>query len=442
MREGREVTQVDAAVNLMSLVQSEGADRRSAPAQADRSSEPAEPFGNVLEKASETRETKAGEATRRDRPEDPRPEDADRAQEDESEDEEERRARKAREAGSRTEVVVPGGINLVVQPAEAAGQEVAEPQPPVAGGAVLPANGDAQGLPTPAQPAGDAASLEAQAKLEAMQAKIQATVPGGTGEEAGEQSQTLDRGAAAKAALERLAAGAKGESVQQKLAAAEQPGAGTQPGAGNASPKAESLVPVPGAVVEKPAEAQSAQITSSSGAERADGAQALAGLGKVEARAEGNPARDATGAGQSSEPAVNRQEIMDQVVRSARLHMERGLSRFEMRLEPPSLGRLKVVMDLKDGTLSINFRVESQAVKEAVQNSLPQLREALAAQGLTVDGFDVQGSGRGVPQNGDGRQEPAPGGRNSGNPDAPETEPATVRSEAVRAGNGLVDCWA
>jgi flagellar hook-length control protein FliK len=140
-------------------------------------------------------------------------------------------------------------------------------------------------------------------------------------------------------------------------------------------------------------------------------------------------------------PIVDRQAVVDQAVRFAKLSLEHGLSRFEMRLEPPGLGRLGVVMDLRDGGLNITFRVENEAVREALQNSLPQLRDALSGQGVNVSGCDVFSSARG------GRQQEgtvfqqvpgSPAGESFGS----DTGGASAEVQAVRAGRGLVDCWA
>ena len=102
-----------------------------------------------------------------------------------------------------------------------------------------------------------------------------------------------------------------------------------------------------------------------------------------------------------------------------------------------------VVMDLKDGALSVSFRVENEAVRELLQNSLPQLKTALSAQGVSVEGFDVHSSGH---QAGDesGTGPGSTAGRaadNAGNSDG-TIEAASAHAGAAVSDGGSVDYWA
>jgi len=338
------------------------------------------------------------------------------------------------------ELVVQGGINITL--------------PPVATGPGGTSN------VAPGGAAADLAAMQAQVQDASPQAVAADGPAGSAGEaQAGEHpnlTQTLDRGAALEAVVKASAAVAKEEASQKaaaeggrgKFEAVNQEAASKEPAPAAASETstAKDLKQMAAAVKgqealpETAAEMRPAPSSSQTGAERSE-SPAAAAADKVAVTSEGAPAREGPEAGRSPEPPVSRQQLADQVVRSARLNLERGLSRFEMRLEPPSLGRLGVVMDLKDGALSIIFKVDSQAVKEALQSSLPQLREALASQGLNVESFDVQGSGRGARQQDDSRPEPG-FGQWSGGSRAQEADGRSAGLEAVRAGSGLLDCWA
>ena len=136
---------------------------------------------------------------------------------------------------------------------------------------------------------------------------------------------------------------------------------------------------------------------------------------------------------------------MEQVVRSAQFNLEEGNSRFELRLRPPTLGRMAVTMDLKDGALSISFRVENEAVRELLQSSMPQLRVALAEQGVSLDGLDVQSFER------EAGEQQATGGNQSGVGRGPGSgtdarsdlldEPVATGADAP-VGKGALDYWA
>lgn len=141
--------------------------------------------------------------------------------------------------------------------------------------------------------------------------------------------------------------------------------------------------------------------------------QAVSAFGAT-GRTEQLATAEKAGAPEAEHPAqqhADRQAILDQVVRSARLHIERGATRFEMRMEPPRLGKVGVVMELRDGAMTISFRADTESVREILQNSLPQLKAALGAQGLNIDGLDVSASGHGRDgqANTDGRGVPGNG---------------------------------
>jgi len=64
-----------------------------------------------------------------------------------------------------------------------------------------------------------------------------------------------------------------------------------------------------------------------------------------------------------------------------------------MRLEPPQLGRLLVSLTIRDGVVTAAFRAENAEVRDLLQASLPQLKEALAEEGVTVGRFEAATSG-------------------------------------------------
>ena len=154
--------------------------------------------------------------------------------------------------------------------------------------------------------------------------------------------------------------------------------------------------------------------------------------------------------------------VIEQVVRSARLNVAEGSSRFELRLDPPSLGRMAVRLDLEAGALSVSFRVENDSVRDLLQGSLPQLRAALAAQGLTVERFEVAAMDRGEAEGGSlpadsggpnvegdhkesGERQAASGGSDAGAEDGTAgdgSRPEGGGVTALRTGNGAVDYWA
>lgn len=93
----------------------------------------------------------------------------------------------------------------------------------------------------------------------------------------------------------------------------------------------------------------------------------------------------------------------------------RGPNRITVRLVPPNLGELHLDVVFKDGAVSGHILAESQAVKQAIEANLAELRQQLANQGLNVDHLEVgvrqQPAESGEDQSGRGRTA-------SGGPDA------------------------
>ena len=62
----------------------------------------------------------------------------------------------------------------------------------------------------------------------------------------------------------------------------------------------------------------------------------------------------------------------------------RGDQQVDLRLHPAELGPLSISLNLNDGTTQAQFQVAHASVRTAVEQALPQLREALATQGIAL----------------------------------------------------------
>ena len=91
--------------------------------------------------------------------------------------------------------------------------------------------------------------------------------------------------------------------------------------------------------------------------------------------------------------------------------VEQGQERAELRLEPPSLGRMAIRVDVDGERLALSIQVQQGAAREALENALPRLREMVAEQGLSLGDVDISGgegeSGAGAAQ-GEGAPQPGP----------------------------------
>ncbi|MCC6573353.1 MAG: flagellar hook-length control protein FliK [Planctomycetes bacterium] len=84
--------------------------------------------------------------------------------------------------------------------------------------------------------------------------------------------------------------------------------------------------------------------------------------------------------------------VVEQVQRAMKtLTMRKGAGDVEARisLSPPSLGSLRLTVRVSDGELSGSVLTDNAAARHLLQTHLPELREALAQQGLTLGQFNV-----------------------------------------------------
>lgn len=118
----------------------------------------------------------------------------------------------------------------------------------------------------------------------------------------------------------------------------------------------------------------------------------------------------------------------------------------ELHLNPPNLGPLDVVLKISDNQATALFASPHGAVRDAVENALPKLREILADNGImlgnttisdqsprdrSMDGFMNQGFGTAA-QHGISDTAPEPSG----------SSPAATQTVPVRRHNGMVDTFA
>ncbi len=112
-----------------------------------------------------------------------------------------------------------------------------------------------------------------------------------------------------------------------------------------------------------------------------------------------------------------------------------------LQINPPQLGPVEITLTITDDRASVTFVSPHVVVRDAIENSLATLREALAGNGLELGHASVsQDSRTGTgahPQReaaGTGTQRTGPGQADLPSPDAQRTRPG--------AGHGLVDTFA
>jgi flagellar hook-length control protein FliK len=110
----------------------------------------------------------------------------------------------------------------------------------------------------------------------------------------------------------------------------------------------------------------------------------------------------------------------------------------ELRLNPPELGRLDVRISMSGSEASVQFSAHSGAVREAVEQALPRLREMLEQNGLSLAHADVSDHGPREGEREQGETRPMP---RAGLDTSPEAEPDGP-AVALRMHEGLLDRYA
>lgn len=132
-------------------------------------------------------------------------------------------------------------------------------------------------------------------------------------------------------------------------------------------------------------------------------------------------------------------EIGDRLVWMAGRHE----SRAELVLNPPQMGRIEVSLTVTGDQATATFVTASPAVREALENALPRLREALLEAGINLGqtqvGAESAGQSASDRENGDNSRRGQ--GEQAGNGEAAPIA-ATSPSQWLRGGRGMVDIFA
>ena len=111
----------------------------------------------------------------------------------------------------------------------------------------------------------------------------------------------------------------------------------------------------------------------------------------------------------------------------------RGDQQVDLRLHPAELGPLSISLNLNDGTTQAQFQVAHASVRAAVEQALPQLREALATQGIALGQASVSDQSSRQASGGQSQRDPQP---QSASAAVSRTEPTPVQ-QVVLSGSAI-----
>ena len=108
----------------------------------------------------------------------------------------------------------------------------------------------------------------------------------------------------------------------------------------------------------------------------------------------------------------------------------------DLVLNPPNMGRIEVSITVNNDQATANFVAASSEVRDALEQSLPKLREMFANAGISLGQANVSGESSPGQQSGQGER-----GRRYGGVDALAAIGTSAPTQQVLAGNGLVDTF-
>jgi len=107
----------------------------------------------------------------------------------------------------------------------------------------------------------------------------------------------------------------------------------------------------------------------------------------------------------------------DQMAERVQVMLSKNLKNIDIRLDPPELGKMHIRMNMNSDGATVHFTVANQHARDALEQSMPRLREMLNNQGVQLGDTSVQ------QQNSGQQQRYAAGGNGSGAQSASSNTP-------------------
>jgi hypothetical protein len=167
------------------------------------------------------------------------------------------------------------------------------------------------------------------------------------------------------------------------------PDAGVSADAGGGSSSNPATLPTP-APVAAPVAAAAASGPAPSGG---DPAAARLDVGTARRAGAADPTAPRAPAAPPKSSAADRAEVVERIVRAAKLARQQGEAHIKIVLRPPELGRLRVDLSVRDHVLTARLSADRSGAAELVQSNLGALRDALEQQGVRVGELSVSVDG-------------------------------------------------
>jgi flagellar hook-length control protein FliK len=87
---------------------------------------------------------------------------------------------------------------------------------------------------------------------------------------------------------------------------------------------------------------------------------------------------------------INKEASADQMAEKVNMMMSKNLKNIDIRLDPPELGKMQIRMNMNGDMTTVHFTVANQHARDAIEQSMPRLREMLSQQGVQLGETAVQ----------------------------------------------------
>ncbi|MBQ4282516.1 MAG: flagellar hook-length control protein FliK [Lachnospira sp.] len=87
--------------------------------------------------------------------------------------------------------------------------------------------------------------------------------------------------------------------------------------------------------------------------------------------------------------SINQADVVRQVVDSIKLNNTQALQSIEIALNPENLGKVNVLVSVREGVITAQIMTENEQVKRAIESQLSTLKETFESQGVKVEAVEV-----------------------------------------------------
>lgn len=88
--------------------------------------------------------------------------------------------------------------------------------------------------------------------------------------------------------------------------------------------------------------------------------------------------------------SINRRDFADAVKDKVMVMINQKIKQLEIRLDPPELGSMHVKLNLQNEQAAVNFVVQNQQAKEALEQNMDKLKDMLAQTGVDVGDANIE----------------------------------------------------